>query len=89
MTWFSPGTPVGYAELLMRRKMDRARDSWTEGERGASAVEWVVISAIVVAIALAIGVILTRALTNKANDVETKIGTSGNGGTGGGGGTTP
>ena len=89
MTWFSPGTPAGYAELLVRRRLDRARASWADGERGASAVEWVVISAIVVAIALGIGVILTQALTSKANDVSTKIGTSGNGGSGGGGGGNP
>jgi hypothetical protein len=80
MTKFSPGHPVGFLEMVLRDRIGRANGHWARGDRGASAVEWVVISAIVVAIALAIGVILTRALDTKAKEVETQIGTSGNSG---------
>ena len=44
MTRFSPAHPVGYVELILRDRIRRARSS---GSRGASAVEWVVIAAIV------------------------------------------
>jgi Flp pilus assembly pilin Flp len=42
-------------------------------ERGASAVEWVVISMIVVGICIAVGVILSTALSGKANQVSSCI----------------
>ena len=66
MQRFSPATPLGFLELVLRGRVDRARNA---DDRGASAVEWVVISAIVVAIAIAIGVILQGALEGKANDI--------------------
>jgi Flp pilus assembly pilin Flp len=74
MTRFSPATPLGFLELFLRARVDRAR---TADSRGASAIEWVVISAIVVAIVLVIGGILTAALQNKANEVSQDIGGSG------------
>lgn len=39
------------------------------GERGASAVEWVVIGAIVAGIAIAVGAILMSRLTDRANNI--------------------
>ena len=74
----SPATPVGYLELVLRaraaRASARARDeNGPGGERGASAVEWVVISAITLAIAIAIGAILLKALTDKATTVSGNI----------------
>ena len=77
MTRFSPATMVGFLELILRDRFDRAR---TADTRGASAVEWVVISAIVVAIALAVGLALTNALKSKAGTISndiTNAGTSG------------
>jgi Flp pilus assembly pilin Flp len=70
MQRFSPATPLGFLELVLRGRVDRARNT---DDRGASAVEWVVISAIVVAIAIAIGVILQGALEGKANDIGSEI----------------
>jgi Flp pilus assembly pilin Flp len=71
MMWLSPATPLGFLEMILRERVHRARTAPT---RGASAVEWVVISAIIVAIAIAVGVILNRALSTKAEDIEQQIG---------------
>ena len=61
-------------------------------DRGASAVEWVIITGIVVAIVAGVGVIISKAITNKANDACNQInnaGSSASAGTAGGnGGTT-
>lgn len=51
---------------LVRARMAHARRS----EAGASAVEWVVITAILVAIAVAVGVILTQTITDKADSID-------------------
>ncbi|MFL6114615.1 MAG: hypothetical protein ACJ786_25160 [Catenulispora sp.] len=53
-------------------------------DRGASAVEWVVITGIVVAIVAGVGVIISKAITNKANDACNKISAAGTGDSGGG-----
>lgn len=70
MQRFSPATPIGFLELMLRGRLERARNA---DDRGASAVEWVVISAIVVAIAIAIGLILQGALEGKAEQIGTEI----------------
>ena len=54
---------------LLRGHTAKARRS----EAGASAVEWVVIAAIVVGICLAVALILRSALEDKATDVSTEI----------------
>jgi len=74
MMRFSPATPLGFLELMLREHIHRAR---TSDSRGASAVEWVVISAIIVAIAIAVGLILQNALEDKANQIDEQIGTAG------------
>ncbi len=50
------------ARVLIGARLDRARRT----EQGVSAVEWVLISAAVAGIAIAVGVILYRKLTGKA-----------------------
>ena len=65
-------------------------------DRGASAVEWVIITGIVVAIVAGVGVIISKAIPDKADDACNQINSAGangrdagtgggNGGTGGGG----
>jgi hypothetical protein len=76
MTVFSPVGPIGFFEMILRDRYARARAA---EDRGASAVEWVVISAIVVGIAIAIGAVLLQALQDKAEQVGTEIGGSGGG----------
>jgi hypothetical protein len=67
----NPFTPAGYAELLIRGRIDRARSRMIDGPRdlGASVVEWVIISALVVGIAVAVGGVLKTKLTDKAGTV--------------------
>jgi Flp pilus assembly pilin Flp len=62
------GHPViSYLQATFRQRMERARA--TE-DRGASAIEWVVIAAVVVGIVLAVGFVISNALTTKAGNVQ-------------------
>jgi Flp pilus assembly pilin Flp len=58
---------IGYLEASLRLRVQRAR---TAEDRGASAIEWVVIAAVVVGIVLAVGVVISNALTSKAGNVQ-------------------
>ncbi len=64
----SPTTPLGYLLLVLDVRADRARD-----ERGASAVEWIIIAAIVVGVCGLIAAILVPALTGEANEISDEI----------------
>jgi hypothetical protein len=87
-TRLSPASPLGYAELLVRNRIGQARQRVINGprDRGASVVEWVIISAIVVGIAVAIGTALSSKLTSAVDNLDV---TGGGGGKGGGGGGKP
>ncbi|HTJ72642.1 MAG TPA: hypothetical protein VL551_34205 [Actinospica sp.] len=39
--------------------------------KGASAIEWVIITAVAATLAIAVGVIITRLVTDKANSIST------------------
>ena len=65
----SPLTPLGFTLLFLDGRLARTRR-----EEGASAVEWVIIAAIVVGICIAVGGILMNALRGKAEDVGSKVG---------------
>ena len=52
--------------ILLKGRLAQARRS----ERGASAVEWVVITAILVSIAVAVGLILTNKIKGKADSID-------------------
>jgi Flp pilus assembly pilin Flp len=52
--------------VLIGARLDRARRT----EHGVSAVEWVLISAAVAGIAIAVGVILYNRLTGKAGSID-------------------
>jgi Flp pilus assembly pilin Flp len=62
--------PTNQAVVLLRvllaGRIQRARRS----ERGASAVEWVLISALLIGVAIAVGAIILNKLTSKANDLD-------------------
>ena len=66
---FNPASPIGFLLTVLDVRMRRTR---TE-ERGASAVEWVIIAAIVVGICIIIGGILTNALQGEAQEIGDKI----------------
>jgi hypothetical protein len=73
----SPANPAGYAELLIRGRIDRAlaRPTGTARELGASAIEWVIISALLVGIAVAVGTVLLQKLQAKADSIDLDAGT--------------
>jgi Flp pilus assembly pilin Flp len=66
----SPLTPLGFCVLMLEGRLIRAR----RNEDGASAVEWVIIAAIVVGICIAVAGILRNALVGKAGDVSRDVG---------------
>ena len=69
MSMINPASPVGFLLLMLDARRHSARE-----ERGASAVEWVIIAAIVVGICIAIAAILRAALVGEANQIGDQIG---------------
>jgi hypothetical protein len=67
---FLPSTGlIGLLRTLLGAHLQRARS-----QAGASAVEWVIIAAIVVGIAAAVGVILRNVLQSEAGEIANEIG---------------
>ncbi len=62
---------LNFAVVYLRGRIDRLRRE--DLSRGASAVEWVVISAIVVGIVAFVGYAIKQALSQKSNDVKNCI----------------
>ena len=65
----NPLTPIGFCMLMLESRLARTRR-----EDGASAVEWVIIAAIVVGICIAVAGILRNALVGKASDIGSDVG---------------
>ena len=65
----NPLNPIGFCLLMLEGRLVRARR-----DDGASAVEWVIIAAIVVGICIAVAAILRTALVGKANDIGSDVG---------------
>ena len=65
----NPLSPIGFCVLMLQSRLARTRR-----EDGASAVEWVIIAAIVVGICIAVAAILRTALVGKANDIGSDVG---------------
>ena len=64
----NPASPIGYLFTALEVHLNRARS-----EKGASAVEWVIISAIVVGICIAIAAVLRSALEGEGGEIGDKI----------------
>jgi len=64
----SPLSPLGYLLLVLETRGERVRD-----ERGASAVEWIIIAAIVVGVCGLIAAILVPALQGEATEISEEI----------------
>jgi hypothetical protein len=62
-----PATPLGFLVLLLHDRRARLAASV---DRGASAIEWVVISALLIGIALALGLVIQRKVLNKADSLN-------------------
>jgi Flp pilus assembly pilin Flp len=55
-----------FLRALLAGRIDHAKRT----EHGASAVEWVLISALLIGVAIAVGAIILAKLTGKANDLD-------------------
>jgi ABC-type nitrate/sulfonate/bicarbonate transport system permease component len=62
----SPGTPVGFVVMELRRRFARARAA---DDVGASAIEWVIITGFLIAIALGVGALIISKVNKAANDI--------------------
>lgn len=81
MPVLSPFTPaVDYLRAVLGARLAAARAD-EERERGASVVEWVVITTIVVVIAVLVGGWIYTALYNKGQQVQSCINVAGGGNT--------
>ena len=77
--------PWGVMALQLRCRIDRARSSQ---DRGASAIEWVIITGVLVALAAAVGLIIYNMVKDQADSIDIPDAPGGGGGGGGGGGDT-
>ncbi|WP_433252061.1 Flp family type IVb pilin [Streptosporangium sp. CA-135522] len=77
---------IVYASALLSVRIDKARNAPT---RGASAVEWVIITAIIAGVALGLATLIRTLVLQKQNDISTQFGNSGGGGGDQGGGGEP
>jgi predicted Kef-type K+ transport protein len=76
MNVLSPFTPaVDYLRAMLGERLAAARAE--DRERGASVVEWVVITTIVVVLAVTIGLAITTLLNQKSTDIQSCISTAG------------
>ncbi|KAA1427203.1 Flp family type IVb pilin [Nocardioides antri] len=55
-----------YLWIMARGHLARARDD----ERGVSAVEWVIITAVLIALAVGVGVVISSEVNDKANTIS-------------------
>jgi hypothetical protein len=74
-------TPWGFLEMELRRRLARARSA---PDTGASTIEWVIITGILVAIAVAVGLVIYNMVTSQAESIEIPDAPGGGGGGGGG-----
>ncbi|GAA4621780.1 hypothetical protein GCM10023196_011440 [Actinoallomurus vinaceus] len=62
---------VAYVWSSVQLRIQRLRDE-TERSRGASAIEWAIITGLLAMIALGVGVVIYRKVRSAANDIKTK-----------------
>lgn len=71
----SPHNPMNDPIVVYLRAMASARvarlRSEEERSRGASAIEWAIITAILALLAITIGAVITKKVTDKANTINT------------------
>jgi len=71
---------VDYLFTLLQVRLHRARTAPT---KGASAVEWVIITAIIAGVALGLATLIQNLVQQRAADIESSFGGGGGGGGGG------
>jgi len=75
--FFAPWTPAGFIELELRRRAAQARAT---GDRGASVMEWVIITGILVALAAVVGGIIFNTIKGNAEGITIPDAPGGGGG---------
>ena len=73
-------TPVGLMLLVLMARVNRLRRG--DLSRGASAIEWVIISAVLGALAIAVGWVIYDKVNEKANSINITDTPGGGGGSG-------
>ena len=73
MLWFD------YLRAVLWARLDRARRA---PSRGASAVEWVIITAIIAGVALGLATLIQQLVTQRQADIADTFGGGGGGGSG-------
>jgi len=63
----NPLTTVDYLRLCVAVRLDRIRNE----DRGASAIEWAIITGLLAIIALSVGLILWNAIKSRASNIKT------------------
>lgn len=63
----TPNTPLGWLLLSLQVHTQRARQA---PDRGASAIEFVIITAVLVALAAAVGVVIYNLVTDEADSID-------------------
>ncbi|PSL06773.1 hypothetical protein CLV30_102161 [Haloactinopolyspora alba] len=63
----TPDSPLGWLLLTLRVHTDRARSA---PDRGASAIEFVIITAVLVALAGAVGLVIYNLVKDEADSIE-------------------
>ncbi|HEY8482407.1 MAG TPA: hypothetical protein VIL71_21485 [Spirillospora sp.] len=71
----SPHNPLNdpavvYLRAVLGARLARVRAP-RERDRGASAIEWAIITAILALLAITIGAVITKKVTDKANSINT------------------
>ncbi len=62
---------VAYVWSFVEARVERLRDD-DERSRGASAIEWAIITGLLAMIALGVGVVIYRKVRSAANNIKTK-----------------
>lgn len=75
--FFAPWTTLGFIELDLRCRVDRARAT---GDRGASVMEWVIITGILVALAAVVGGVIFTTIKQNAESITIPDAPGGGGG---------
>lgn len=78
----TPLSPLGFVIAILRARVAAARNSH---ELGASTIEWVIITGILVLLAAAVGLIIYNMVTSQAEGISIPDAPGGGGGGGGGG----
>jgi hypothetical protein len=59
-----------FLKIVLAQHVDRAQRARARGERGASAIEWVIITVALAAIAAAVFIIFQKKIVDKANQLN-------------------